>query len=136
LCKIYNIFPNFCHNIFIFIFVFQQQLPPREHAPKYTKDRRPIRPSRRESEEAFSEESEGEASEYESEGIDDEEPGQDVEEQEPEEEEPEEEEEEEEEVQEDEEGESEVRNYSSQFVMLFPLEGACFLLQSMDWIQV
>lgn len=85
----------------------KKQLPPREHAPKYAKDRRPTRPSRRESEEAFSEESEGEVSEYESEGLEDEEPGEDVEVQEPEEEEPEEEEEEEEEVQEDGEGESE-----------------------------
>lgn len=82
--------------------------PPSRELPKYSKDRRPIRPSRREAEEAMSDESEREASEYESEGLEDEEENiqEDLEEQEAEEEEPEEPEEEEQEAQEDEGGES------------------------------
>uniref|UniRef100_A0A0C9RWC4 TSA: Wollemia nobilis Ref_Wollemi_Transcript_9075_2392 transcribed RNA sequence n=1 Tax=Wollemia nobilis TaxID=56998 RepID=A0A0C9RWC4_9CONI len=87
----------------------KQQPPARERPSKYSKDRRPMRPSRHEAEEAMSDESEREVSEYESDGLDDEEENvqEDMEEEEPEEEEPEEQEEEEQEAQEDEEGESE-----------------------------
>ncbi|GLJ48111.1 hypothetical protein SUGI_1015880 [Cryptomeria japonica] len=87
----------------------KKQPPSRERPPKYSRDRRPVRPSRREAEEAMSDESEREVSEYESEGLEDEEePVQDdVEEQEAEEEEVEEQEEEEDEVQQDEEEEYE-----------------------------